>query len=212
MRRLAASLRSSPGGRKRPALALIAAVALVVVVAIGLGQAGGKDGGEAAKAPPFDLKASLRTLAQPPKPPPALARLYKQASALLSGGSGAFHARLRTLRGHPVVVNKWASWCSPCRAEFPVFQQVATARGKQVAFLGLDANDKAPAAEQFLSARPLPYPSYQDPGQKLSRTLQAPDVAPVTIFLDAKGKTAFIHSGQYTSARQLSGDIDRYLG
>jgi thiol-disulfide isomerase/thioredoxin len=195
----------------RRLLLLIGAVALVAVVVIGLAQAGGKGGGEAAKAPPFDLEASLRTLARPPKPPAALGRLHEQANTLLGGGTVAFEARLHALRGHPVVVNKWASWCSPCRAEFPVFQQVATARGKQVAFLGLDANDKAPAAEKFLSARPLPYPSYQDPGQKLSRSLQAPDVAPVTVFLDAKGKTAFIHSGQYTSARQLSGDIDRYL-
>jgi cytochrome c biogenesis protein CcmG/thiol:disulfide interchange protein DsbE len=196
----------------RRLLPLIGALALVAVIVIGLSQAGGKSGGEAAKAPPFDLRASLRTLSRPPRPPAPLGRLHRQANTLLGGGTAAFRARLRALRGHPVVVNKWASWCSPCRAEFPVFQQVATARGRQVAFLGLDANDKAPAAKGFLSARPLPYPSYEDPGQKLSRTLDAPDVAPVTVFLDARGRTAFIHSGQYTSARQLSGDIDRYLG
>jgi cytochrome c biogenesis protein CcmG/thiol:disulfide interchange protein DsbE len=195
----------------RRLLPWIAAVALVAVVAIGLSQAGGKNGGQAAKSPPFDLRASLRTLAEPPRAPAPLRRLHAQANTLLDGDGAAFQARLRSLRGHPVVVNKWASWCSPCRAEFPVFQQVATQRGKQVAFLGLDANDKAPAAEKFLAARPLPYPSFQDPGQKLSRTLKAPDVAPVTVFLDAQGRTAFIHSGQYTSARQLSGDIDRYL-
>jgi cytochrome c biogenesis protein CcmG/thiol:disulfide interchange protein DsbE len=181
----------------RRLLPWIAAIALVAVVVIGLSQAGGKESGQAAKSPPFDLQASLRTLAQPPKPPAALGRLHQQAN---------------TLRGHPVVVNKWASWCSPCRAEFPVFQQVATSHGKRVAFLGLDANDKAPAAKKFLAARPLPYPSYEDPGQELARTVDAPDVAPVTVFIDAKGKTAFIHSGQYTSAEQLSGDIDRYLG
>jgi cytochrome c biogenesis protein CcmG, thiol:disulfide interchange protein DsbE len=196
----------------RRLLPWIAAIALVAVVVIGLSQAGGDNGGQAAKSPRFDLRASLRTLERPPKPPAALRRLHEQANTLLGGGTPAFQARLRALRGHPVVVNKWASWCSPCRAEFPVFQQVATSHGKRVAFLGLDANDKAPAAEKFLAARPLPYPSYEDPGQKLARTVDAPDVAPVTVFIDAKGKTAFIHSGQYTSARQLSGDIDRYLG
>jgi thiol-disulfide isomerase/thioredoxin len=196
----------------RRLLPWIAAIALVAVVAIGLSQAGGKESGQAAKSPPFDLQASLRALARPPKPPRALGRLHQQANTLLAGGTPAFQARLRALHGHPVVVNKWASWCSPCRAEFPVFQQVATSHGKQVAFLGLDANDKAPAAKKFLAARPLPYPSYEDPGQKLARTVDAPDVAPVTVFIDAEGKTAFIHSGQYTSAKQLSGDIDRYLG
>jgi cytochrome c biogenesis protein CcmG/thiol:disulfide interchange protein DsbE len=195
----------------RRILPLIAALALVAVVAIGLSQAGGKEGGDGAAAPRFDLRSALARLDRAPAPPAPLTRLHHQASRLLGGGTAALKGRLRGLRGHPVVINKWASWCSPCRAEFPVFQQVATARGRSVAFLGLDANDKAPAAERFLAQRPLPYPSYDDPGQRLARTLKAPDVAPVTVFLDAKGRTAFIHSGQYTSARQLSGDIDRYL-
>jgi cytochrome c biogenesis protein CcmG/thiol:disulfide interchange protein DsbE len=190
---------------------LIAALALVVVVAIGLSQAGGKDGDQAATAPRFDLAAALDRLDGPPAPPAPLAALHRQANALLGGGEGALRARLRALRGHPVVINKWASWCSPCRAEFPVFERVATDRGRRVAFLGLDAQDKAPAAKRFLRGRPLPYPSYEDPDQSLSRTLEAPEVAPVTVFLDAEGRTAFIHSGQYTSARQLAGDIDRYL-
>jgi cytochrome c biogenesis protein CcmG/thiol:disulfide interchange protein DsbE len=192
-------------------LPLIAAVLLVAVVVVGLLQAGGSGGGEAATGGRFDLAASLRTLDRAPLPPPPLRRLHRQANTLLGGGSPALAARLRSLHGHPVVVNKWASWCSPCRAEFPVFQAVATRRGRQVAFLGLDANDKAPAAKRFLAQRPLPYPSFEDPAQKLARTLKAPDVAPVTVFIDARGRTAFIHSGGYRSAAQLSGDIDRYL-
>jgi cytochrome c biogenesis protein CcmG, thiol:disulfide interchange protein DsbE len=204
-----ASLRSSPGGRKRRAfVTLIAALALVAVVVVGLSQAGGKTGDDGAAARPFDLRAALAKLDGAPKP---LAALHGEANRLLGGGKAALNTRLRALRGHPVVINKWASWCSPCRAEFPVFQQVATDRGRRVAFLGLDAQDKAPAAKRFLAARPLPYPSYEDPDQSVSRSLEAPDVAPVTVFLDARGKTAFIHSGQYTSVRQLTGDIDRYL-
>jgi cytochrome c biogenesis protein CcmG, thiol:disulfide interchange protein DsbE len=194
---------------RRLAGALIA-LAVVAAVVVGLTQAGGADGGTSApKAPPFRLEAALARLHGSP---PALAALHRQANRLLPGSRTALQRRLRALRGHPIVVNKWASWCSPCRAEFPVFQQVATQLGRRVAFLGLDAQDKAPAARRFLSGRPLPYPSLEDPDQSLSRTLEAPDVAPVTVFLDAHGKTAFIHSGQYTSARQLSADIDRYLG
>lgn len=192
---------------------VIALLALAAVVLVGLSQAGGKEaggreGGGTARPATFDLRAALERLRGAPAP---LAALHAQANRLLGGGRAAFRRRLAALRGHPVVVNKWASWCTPCRAEFPVFQQVATDRGRRVAFLGLDAQDKAPAARRFLAKRPLPYPSYLDPDQSLSRTLRAPDVAPVTVFLDARGRTAFIHSGQYTSARQLSADIDRYL-
>jgi cytochrome c biogenesis protein CcmG, thiol:disulfide interchange protein DsbE len=194
---------------RRLAAALIA-LAVIAALVVGLAQAGGGDGSEtAAKAPPFHLQAALKRL---DGSPPPLADLHRQANELLTGGKAALQRRLHALRGHPVVVNKWASWCTPCRAEFPVFQRVATDRGRRVAFVGLDAQDKAPAARRFLADRPLPYPSFQDPDQSLSRTLKAPDVAPVTVFLDAKGRTAFIHSGQYTSVEQLKADIDRYLG
>ena len=194
----------------RRLVAVLITLAVVAAVVVGLTQAGGSNGSDsAAQAAPFRLQAALKRLQGAP---PALAALHRQANRLLDGGKPALERRLRALRGHPVVVNKWASWCTPCRAEFPVFQQVATERGRRVAFLGLDAQDKAPAARRFLAGRPLPYPSLQDPDQSLSRTLKAPDVAPVTVFLDAKGRTAFIHSGQYTSAKQLTTDIDRYLG
>ena len=194
----------------RRGIGALIALAVVAAVVIGLNQAGGstKDGG-AAKAAPFHLSDALARLRGAPKP---LAALHRKANQLLNGGKPALEAHLRALKGHPVVINKWASWCTPCRAEFPVFEKVATEQGHRVAFLGLDAQDKAPAARRFLADRPLPYPSLQDPDQSLSRSLKAPDVAPVTVFLDAKGRTAFIHSGQYTSVKQLNADIDRYLG
>jgi cytochrome c biogenesis protein CcmG/thiol:disulfide interchange protein DsbE len=194
----------------RRLIGALIALAVAIALVVGLTQAGGRDtdSGTAAAAP-FHLESALARLRGAPAP---LAALHRQANTLLDGGKAQLQKRLQGLRGHPVVINKWASWCTPCRAEFPVFEQVATQRGRRVAFLGIDAQDKAPAAEKFLAARPLPYPSFQDPDQSLSRSLKTPDVAPVTVFLDAHGKTAFIHSGQYTSAKQLNTDIDRYIG
>lgn len=194
----------------RRLLGIATLVVVIVAVVVGLSQAGGKGGARGA-SDRFDLRAAVRKLDRPPKPPAPLVTLHGQANTLLARGADALRARLRQLHGMPVVINKWASWCSPCRAEFPIFQRVATDYGRRVAFLGLDAQDKAPAAKRFLAERPLPYPSYEDPDQSIARSLEAPDVAPVTVFIDERGKTAFIHSGQYTSARQLSGDIDRYL-
>ena len=191
----------------RRGLIALAGIALLAVLVIGLTQAGGKSGG-GAPAKAFDLAAAQRKLASAPKP---LAGLYAQANHLL-GGPKAFERRLAALHGHPVVVNKWASWCRPCRAEFPIFQQVATSRGRQVAFLGLNGKDKQPAARRFLDSEPLPYPSYQDPDEVAAAKLKVPGFYPMTVFLDARGKTQFIHTGEYTSARQLSADIDRYLG
>ena len=190
------------------ALIALAAVALVAVLVIGLTQAGGPDGpGQESES--FDIAEAKRDLAGAPAP---LASLHDQSNELLDGGTGAFDERLRELRGHPVVINKWASWCGPCRAEFPIFQQVATTRGKEIAFVGVNSRDKRPAAERFAARYPLPYPSYEDPGEKIARALKAPSNFPVTLFVDAKGKTVFISQGAYASAADLSADIDEHLG
>ena len=79
-----------------------------------------------------------RDLAGAPAP---LAALHDQSAELLDGGRTAFRRRLAKLEGYPVVVNKWASWCAPCRTEFPIFQSESVAKGKKVAFLGLNAGD-----------------------------------------------------------------------
>jgi cytochrome c biogenesis protein CcmG, thiol:disulfide interchange protein DsbE len=183
-------------------------IALIAVLVIGLTQAGGKSDNSTAP-PKFDLRQAQQKLAGAPAP---LASLYKQPSAILEGGPTAFDKRLATLKGHPAVVNKWASWCRPCRAEFPIFQQVATERGKRVAFLGVNGADKLPAAKKFLAERPLPYPSYEDPKENIAQDLKVAKFFPMTVFLDRNGKTAFIKSGEYTSRAELEADIDRYLG
>jgi len=192
----------------RRALWIAAAAGLIAVLVIGLTQAGTHEGSTGASAKRFDVGAAKRKLAGAPRP---LAALYGEGDQLIAGGRKAFDARLRTLRGHPVVVNKWASWCGPCRAEFPIFQQVATERGTKTAFVGVNAGDKAPAARKFLADRPLPFPSYEDPTEVISRALEVPSNYPSTVFIDAKGKPVFTHTGQYVSADQLRTDMDRYL-
>jgi cytochrome c biogenesis protein CcmG/thiol:disulfide interchange protein DsbE len=190
----------------RRALLLLAAVVLVVVLVIGLTHAGGSGGQQ--QAARFDLPAAKRELAGAPAP---LAALHAQANELIGGGKAAFEQRLDGLEGHPVVINKWASWCGPCQAEFPIFESVGTERGKEVAFIGLNAGDKDPAARRFLARRPLPFPSYTDPGEDIAQELDAPKNYPMTVFVDGSGKTAYIHSGPYRSDAQLDADVDRYL-
>jgi cytochrome c biogenesis protein CcmG, thiol:disulfide interchange protein DsbE len=192
----------------RRALPFLAAAAFAAVLVIGLTQAGGNGSSTAPRERDFDLRAAKQRLQGAPPP---LAELHAQANRLLSGGRDAFERRLAELRGHPVVINKWASWCGPCRAEFPIFQRVATDRGRDVAFLGVDGRDKRGAAERFLAEFPIPFPSYDDPEESIARAIGAPANYPVTVFVDEEGKTVFTHQGGYRSQADLVADIEKHL-
>ena len=120
--------------------------------------------------------------------------------------------QLRALRGYPVVVNKWASWCGPCRAEFPVFQKASIQEAKRIAFLGVDSSDNDGDAGTFLSDFPLSYPSYRDPDLKVARVFHGVGAFPTTVFYDKNGKLAYTHQGPYQSVGDLVRDVRRYTG
>lgn len=141
--------------------------------------------------------------------PPALAALHQQANDLLPGGRNAFDARLRALRGHPVVVNVWGSWCGPCRVELPIIQRASLDWGKRVAFLGVDTSDNRDDAGKLLDEIPVTYPSYEDPNGKIF-TRYGLRGAPSTVYYDAAGKQTYLHQGQYLDRAQLDADIKRY--
>lgn len=143
--------------------------------------------------------------------PAPLAALHAQANQLLGGGTKAFKSRLAALRGHPVVVNKWGSWCGPCQTEFPSFQKASVSLGHRVAFIGVDGKDDNAAAAAFLRRFPVSYPSYTDPDENIARSIQAGTFYPQTLYFDAHGNLRYDHLGPYLSAGALERDIRRYL-
>lgn len=167
--------------------------------------------GDSEEAGNPDSRLTPRQAAEPiPGAAPPLAAVRAQANRILEGGTAAFEDRLAELKGMPVVVNKWASWCAPCRTEFPFFQAQALERGDRIAFLGILANDSEDAGAGFLEQLPLPYPSYFDPGQEIAELIEAPQEFPATAFFDRRGELAFTHKGQYTDEADLAADIDRF--
>lgn len=141
---------------------------------------------------------------------PALRKIQSQDSRILDGGVPAFKARVAALRGHPLVVNQWASWCPPCRREFPYFQRAAARLGGRVAFLGVDAADNRGDAEKFLKSFPTPYPHYFDPDNKIDRLFRGGAAWPTTAFYSAEGKLIYTHPGAYRNVSDLEQDIRRY--
>jgi cytochrome c biogenesis protein CcmG, thiol:disulfide interchange protein DsbE len=134
----------------------------------------------------------------------------KQGPLLLGGGVQAFEAKLRDLRGQPVVVNKWASWCSPCRAEFPHLRRQAVKRRGRVAFLGVNSNDNDAGAREFLRENPVPFRSFKDPESKIATEMKAAQAFPATAFYDRRGRLEYVKQGVYSTERQLAEDIERY--
>jgi len=136
--------------------------------------------------------------------------LQKQANQLLDGGPSAFRARLETLRGHAVVVNQWASWCGPCRFEFPFFAHQARKYSARVAFLGVNSQDSRASAGAFLKQQPVPYPHYYDPDGTVARVFRGGRAFPTTAFYGSSGKLVYTHIGAYATEAKLEEDIRRY--
>jgi cytochrome c biogenesis protein CcmG/thiol:disulfide interchange protein DsbE len=187
-------------------IALAALAAFPLTACGGDGSAGNPD----SELTPEEARAPI------PDAPAPLQDVRADANELLDGGKDAFQRRLDSLRGHPVVINAWASWCGPCRHEFPFFQSQAEQRADEVAFLGVNVADSTDAARTFLSELPLPYPSYVDPGSgvadaAIANLLDVGPGLPNTIFVDRSGEVAYHWRGSYSDEDDLASQIDQYL-
>ncbi len=157
-----------------------------------------------------DSQLSLQQATEPlTGAPPQLAEIRSQANQLLDGGKDAFDQRIQALKGTPIVVNDWASWCGPCRFEVPVLQSQASKNAKSIAFIGVDSDDSSGSAKTFLGELPLPYPSYNDPDKSIREELHGIGY-PATVFYDRAGNVVYTHQGQYRTEADLAADIQKY--
>ncbi len=140
-----------------------------------------------------------------PKP---LAALHAQASRLI-GSEPALAARIRALRGYPIVVNAWASWCPPCRAEYGLFATASEQYGRQVAFIGADTNDSPGDAAAFLRTHRVSYPSYSTTDANIQQIVPGGlEGTPETIYINRAGKITNVHVGAYDAQGTLDADIE----
>jgi cytochrome c biogenesis protein CcmG, thiol:disulfide interchange protein DsbE len=151
--------------------------------------------GKKPKAPHFDLKVIW-------KRPETWAPPYSSLAT-------ADHLSTDQLRGVPVVMNFWASWCIPCKHEAPRLVAAATANKGKVLFLGIDVQDFTSDARKFLRRYHVNYPSVRD-GTPSTYDKYGLTGVPETYYLDARGRLVGHGLGE-VSAEELSREVSKLV-
>jgi cytochrome c biogenesis protein CcmG, thiol:disulfide interchange protein DsbE len=153
------------GRGKRPSTPLIIAVAAIVVLVAAV----------------IAIDASTHRPAKPAALPPA------PGFTLPSLSNPAQQVSLAAYRGHPVIVNFFASWCTPCRKETPLLAGYYRASKGKVTIIGVDADDSATAARQFVAANGVAYPVGFEATPAVANAYGVSEIGiPETFFLDAR--------------------------
>ncbi len=111
--------------------------------------------------------------------------------------------------GNPTVVNVWASWCGPCRAEAPLLTAALAEHGERVDFVGIDVQDNQSDAKSFIASYELDFTHYFD------RDRSVPEFyggfgTPMTFFFDSAGTLVDTHLG-VIDERSLALGIDEIV-
>lgn len=120
-------------------------------------------------------------------------------------GFAGDYRRLAELRGKPLIINVWASWCGPCRAEMGSLERLARRfAGKQFNIVGISTDDDANAAFTYLMQTGITFDNYLDHKLTFENMLGA-ETIPLTVLVDANGRVLKkVHgSRQWDSAESL---------
>lgn len=102
---------------------------------------------------------------------------------------------LATLRGQPVVLNFWATWCDPCRREMPALQATAELYAGEVTVLGIDQGEAAATVQAFIDEYGLTYPILLDEKFSVGQQYNIRGM-PTTFFIDADGIVRYLWVGE----------------
>jgi len=137
---------------------------------------------------------------------PLLARVGEPAPAFVLADLDGNPVSLADLRGRPVIVNFWASWCGPCVEEFPLLKSaVAEHQADRLAVVGIVFRDRSEAARDFMARMGATWPAAMDPGDAIA-TRYGIIGPPDTFFIDRDGVVVSRQLGQLRAA-----DLERGL-
>ena len=139
----------------------------------------------------------------PPKAAPAFDLAVLEPGSTSSPITQDGRVTLAELRGSPVVLNVWASWCEPCREETPLLVE-ASGRTDGIVFLGVNTKDSGDAARDFLRESEVTYPVVSDVKEATADRYGA-RLIPTTYFINARGEIVDEFTGGLTSERLEEG-------
>ncbi|WP_024795059.1 TlpA family protein disulfide reductase [Tomitella biformata] len=116
------------------------------------------------------------------------------------------------LAGRPAVLNLWAYWCAPCRAELPAMAEFAARAGDAVTVLTVHKDKNQDRGLAMLAELGVQLPGVDDPGAKVAAAASAPNVLPVTVLLRADGTVAKVLAVPFTNADEIADAVREYLG
>ncbi|MEZ4270236.1 MAG: redoxin family protein [Myxococcota bacterium] len=114
------------------------------------------------------------------------------------------------LRGKPVVLNFWATWCEPCKVEHEILQQASRYYGSDVQFVGIIYQDTPEAAAEYLASRSNVFTQLLDPDSKVAINYGVAGV-PESFFIDGAGRIHTKQAGAVSPAL-LRDEVSKLLG
>ncbi|MFQ5408905.1 MAG: TlpA family protein disulfide reductase [Anaerolineales bacterium] len=142
----------------------------------------------------------------PGRKPPAPQVGHPAPDFTLATGSGQ-SVTLSDFRGAPVVLNFWATWCGPCRAEMPAFERLWREQGGRVQFVGVNVQESPEQVASFAAELGVTYPLPLDPDASVARLYRV-RAFPTTLFIDARGVIQEMVLGQINEPILIANVMD----
>ena len=143
-------------------------------------------------------------------PPASTPRVGAELPHLAADTLEGSLVRIRGLRGHPVWINFFASWCPPCNAEMPkIVERSKLLRTRGLIVLGLDQQENPALVRRFMALYGIRFPVFIDPGSIAQRF--GVTGLPVSVFVDRGGTIRAIRYGEL-DASTMDGDLVAIVG
>ena len=199
--------------RKPSKLAVFIAMAAVAIAILIVMLAPGSDTAPSSTASKGNLTGSPNTAEEDAAADANAAGKAAPLGFTLKDMNGV-DVKLASFKGKPIIVNFWATWCGPCRAEIPSLVELQTqygAEGKDVVILGISVDDPIEKLKPYAAQMKMNYPVLVGNGRDDVQDAFGPLWGiPVTVFIDREGRIAKKHSG-IASKEQFEQEIKALL-